>query len=502
MNPASLISLRRLLSRAVFAAAALFLAVSVTGAADRPNIVLVITDDQGYGPVGRHGNPWLRTPNMDALHDSSVRFTRFLVSPTCAPTRSALMTGRHPFKNGITHTINERERMALGASTLPQALKKAGYQSGIFGKWHLGDEDAYQPGARGFDEVFIHGAGGIGQVYDNSCADAPKNTYFDPAIRHNGKFVKTRGFCTDVFFTAALAWIKERSSKSEPFFAYIASNAPHSPYNAPEPNKKRFTDLGFKPGPAGFYGMIENIDENVGGLMAKLAEWKLMTNTVVIFMSDNGSAGDGLGTGVLGRAADGTEFKAWNAGMKGTKNSVEEGGVRVPFFVRWDGHFKPGRDVDLIAAHIDIFPTLAELTGAALPANQVEGRSLLPLIRDAQAAATWKDRMLFDHVGRWPIGAEPNAHQWTNYCVRNQQYRLVNSALFDMQEDPGQTTDIAGKHPEVVTELKSAYDRFWKEARPMMVNESVPMSKTRPYWVAYEKQIAESGIPEWKTPAP
>ena len=471
-------------------------------AAARPNIILVITDDQGYGPLGRHGNSWLRTPHLDALHDTSVRFTRFLVSPTCAPTRSALMTGRHPLKNGITHTINERERMVLDAVTLPQLLKPAGYRSGIFGKWHLGDEDAYQPGMRGFDEVFIHGAGGIGQAYDNSCADAPTNSYFNPVIRHNGRFVKTAGFCTDVFFTAALGWIKEQSAKSEPFFAYIASNAPHSPYHAPEANKKRFTDLGFKPGPAGFYGMIENIDENMGRLMGKLAEWRLLTNTIVIFMSDNGSAGDGLGNGVLGRTPDGTELKSWNAGMKGTKNSVEEGGVRVPLFIRWDGALKPGRDIDRVAAHIDILPTLAELAGVSVPKKQVEGRSLVPLLRETISPNQWPDRLLFDHIGRWPVGANPDDFQWKGYCVRNQQFRLVNDALFDMQADPGQTRNLAAKKPEMVAELKGAFDRFWKEARPMMVNENVPLSKERPYWKAYEKQLAEGGIPRWKAPLP
>jgi arylsulfatase len=480
----------------------LLLAVATVAAADRPNIVLVITDDQGFGPVGRHGNAWLRTPNMDALHDTSVRFTRFLVSPTCAPTRSALMTGRHPFKNGITHTINERERMTLDAVTLPQLLKRAGYTSGIFGKWHLGDEDAYQPNRRGFDEVFIHGAGGIGQFYDNSCADAPGNRYFDPVIRHNGRFEKTHGFCTDVFFEAAIGWIGEKARRKEPFFAYIASNAPHSPYNAPEANRKRFADLGFKPPMAGFYGMIENIDENLGRLMAKLTDLKLLTNTVVIFMSDNGSAGDGLGKGGLGKTPEGKDLVAWNDNMKGTKNTVEEGGVRVPFFVRWDGHFEPRRDIDRLAAHIDILPTLLELVGVPTPVRQVEGRSLLPLIRDPQTAAAWKDRMLFDHVGRWPIGAEPNAHQWKDWCVRNQRYRLVNGALFDMQDDPAQTTDVSAKYPDIVAEMRSGFDRFWKEARPMMVNEGVPMSKTRPYWVAYEKQKAEGGIPEWKAPKP
>ena len=165
-----------------------------------PNIILVMTDDQGYAPVGAHGHPWIKTPNMDKLHDTGTSFDRFLVSPTCSPTRAAIMSGRHPMKNGITHTILERERMALSTVSLPQVLAKAGYKSGIFGKWHLGDEEEYQPGSRGFDEVFIHGAGGIGQAYKCSCADVPKNKYFDPVVRHNGKFVKTKGFCTDVFF--------------------------------------------------------------------------------------------------------------------------------------------------------------------------------------------------------------------------------------------------------------------------------------------------------------
>ena len=207
---------------------ALFCSLPVS-AAQRPNVILVITDDQGYGPVGRHGHPWIRTPHLDALYDRSVRFTRFLVSPTCSPTRAAIMTGRHPLKNGVSHTILERERLTLEATILPQVLKTAGYTSGIFGKWHLGDEDPYQPHKRGFDEAFIHGAGGIGQAYNCSCADAPGNKYFDPVIRHNGSFVKTSGYCTDIFFTAALGWIKAVKDKDAPFFAYITTNAPHGP---------------------------------------------------------------------------------------------------------------------------------------------------------------------------------------------------------------------------------------------------------------------------------
>ncbi len=469
-------------------------------ARSRPNIVLVITDDQGYGPIGRHGHPWIKTPHLDQLYDSSLRFTRFLVSPTCSPTRSALMTGRHPMKNGVTHTILERERMTLKATTLPQVLKTAGYTSGIFGKWHLGDEEPYQPHKRGFDEAFIHGAGGIGQAYNCSCADAPDNKYFDPVIRHNGSFVKTKGFCTDIFFTAALGWIKSVKDGGAPFFAYITTNAPHGPFIAPPKNTKRFTDLGFGARQAGFYGMIENIDENMGRLLIKLDEWKLIENTVVIFMSDNGMTGGGSGRGVMGHLPDGTAMRPYNARMKGLKGSADEGGVRVPFFVCWDGRIKPGRDVDRIAAHIDILPTLAALAGAHLPDGQVEGRNLLPLMEGM--TANWPDRFLFAHKGRWKTGEEPNQFKLQNFAVRNQRFRLVgNDALYDMVKDPSQTENLIEEHPKLVEEMRAAYETFWNETRPLMVNEDVPMSPTRPYHELYRKQMESTGIPDWKAPA-
>ncbi len=464
----------------------------------RPNIILVIDDDAGYGSIGAHGHPWLRTPNLDQLHAHSVRFTRFLVSPTCSPTRSAMMTGRHPMRNGVTHTILERERMTLDATTLPEVLRSAGYTTGIFGKWHLGDEEPYQPQNRGFDETFIHGAGGIGQAYNCSCADVPGNKYFDPVIRHNGSFVKTRGFCTDVFFTAALGWIDRVRAEEKPFFAYIPTNAPHGPFIAPPENTRRFTELGMKPRQAGFYGMIENIDENMGRLLEKLQAWELLPNTLIIYMSDNGMTHNGAGRGVIGRAPDGTELKVYNAGMKGTKGSVDEGGVRVPFFVRWEGRIRAGRDIPHVAAHIDLLPTLAALAAAEPPAGQVEGRNLLPLIESADAA--WPDRYLFTHLGRWPPGADPDEFQWQRFAVRNHRFRLVGDALFDMQEDPGQTTNVAEGHPEVVRQMREAYDEWWRKTRPMMVNEEVPLSPTRPFHVLYHKQRESAGIPEWEPP--
>src|SRR5436190_8236562 len=272
-------------------------------AGKKPNIVFILTDDQGYGDLSCHGNPVLKTPNIDRLHKEGVRFTDFHVSPTCAPTRSALMTGRHEFRNGVTHTINERERLTPDAITLAEVLKTAGYTTGIFGKWHLGDEPDRWPSKRGFDEMFIHGAGGIGQTYVGSCGDAPDNKYFNPAILHNGKFEKTTGYCTDLFFGQALKWIDSQRQKGQPFFAYITPNCPHAPLDCPLQYETKYTGK-VPPNVAKFYGMISNIDDNFGTLTAKLKEWGLEQNTLVIFMTDNGSA---------------TGSPTFNAGMRGAK---------------------------------------------------------------------------------------------------------------------------------------------------------------------------------------
>ena len=255
----------------------------------RPNIILILTDDQGYGDLACHGNPIIKTPHLDKLHGESARFTDFHVSPTCAPTRSAIMTGRHEFYNGVTHTILERERLRLDAITMPTVLKQAGYTTGIIGKWHLGDEPEYWPNKRGFDEMFIHGCGGIGQNYPGTCGDAPGNSYYNPVINHNGKLEATEGYCTDVFFKQALTWIDRKRREKQPFYLQIATNAPHGPFIVP----KEYSDVydgKVPPDVAKFYGMIANIDENVGKSCAELKEWKLDDNTLLIFMTDNGTA--------------------------------------------------------------------------------------------------------------------------------------------------------------------------------------------------------------------
>jgi arylsulfatase A-like enzyme len=470
--------------RYLLSAAAVLIATGASGAEEitkKPNIILIMTDDQGYGDLGCHGNPHLKTPNLDRLHQESVRFTDFHVSPTCSPTRSALVTGRQEFKNGVSHTINERERLTLTAITLPQVLKRAGYRCGIFGKWHLGDEDEYQPGRRGFDEVFIHGAGGIGQSYPGSSGDAPGNKYFDPVIRHNGKFVKTSGYCTDVFFQQALAWIDERK-ENRPFFVYLTPNAPHEPLDCPPGSEKPYLDQ-VPANVARFYGMIANIDENVGRLLGALKERKLENNTLVIFMTDNGTA---------------TGEKVFNAGMRGKKGTPYTGGTRVPAFWRWPGQFPAGVDVSALTCHWDILPTLAEVAGQKLDrelAKQVEGRSLLPLLKDANAA--WGDRYFVTHVGRWPKGqAEPS--KYTNASIRDARWQLVFQndktwGLYDLKADPGEETDVAEQHPDVVQRLRTAFDAWWKEASAGLVNEDVPLAAENPFKTAYWKQFDGPG---------
>ncbi len=464
----------------------------------QPNIILIMTDDQGMGDLSCMGNKDLQTPNLDKLYSLSTRFTDFHVSPTCAPTRSALMSGRHEFKNGVTHTILERERMALSTVTLAQILQSAGYTTGIFGKWHLGDEEPYQPHNRGFDEVFIHGAGGIGQAYPGSCADAPpnsKNRYFDPVIRHNKKFVKTKGFCTDVFFQEALGWIKEQKDKKGPFFAYITPNAPHGPMIAPEKYKKPFLDAGFNDQVAGRYGMIANIDDNIGLLMQKMAEWGLEENTLLIFMTDNGQAG-GQNTRLNGML-----HRLFHAGLRGGKGTVYEGGTRVPAFWRWKGVLPKGRDIDGLAAHIDLLPTLSEIAGTKLPKKmqKIDGRSLLPLLENPKVK--WPDRYLFVHKGRWPRESDIDKFQYKNFAVRSERFRLINGKeLYDIDADPGETKNVIDQHPEVAKKMLAAYDAWWKETRPLMVNEDVPLAKNRPFFVLYERQLVKTGIPAWKAP--
>lgn len=455
---------------------------AAAASAAKPNIIVVMPDDAGYGDYASLGNPVIRTPAVDAFKKESLLFTRFHVSPTCSPTRSALMSGRHEFKNGVTHTIFERERMALSTFTLAQMLKGAGYTGGIFGKWHLGDEAPYQPDRRGFDEVYIHGAGGIGQTFPGSCGDAPGNTNINPTLLHNGTFVKTTGYCTDLFFAQALTWMDGKRTAKQPFFAYITPNAPHAPLVVPEAYYQHY--LG-KPGVteevAKFLGMVENIDTNFGQLLAKLKDWGIADNTLVIYLgSDNG--------GTRGRAI-------FTAGLKAGKNTPYQGGTRVPVFFRWPaGGVPAAAECAALSAHVDLFPTLAEIAGATLsPAvkQQVEGRSLLPLLRNPQAP--WADRTLVHHIGRWAKGQVAQA-KYTGASIQNARFSLVNNAeLYDLPADPGETTNVIERYPEEVAKLRAAYDRWWNDVQPLLVNENVTdIPGINPYQERYYKQFGGS----------
>ena len=426
-------------------------------AGSRPNIVIIITDDQGYGELSCHGNPMLRTPNLDRLHGSSVRLTQFHVSPTCAPTRAALLTGKHEFRSGVTHTIFERERLSLRAATLPNVLRQAGYTTGIFGKWHLGDEDGYLPNRRGFDETFIHGGGGIGQTYPGSCGDAPENSYRDPWIWHNDRFVKTTGYCTDIFFDKAAEWIEKQKGKR--FFAWIAPNVPHDPFISPGPEwETPYRAAGLNANAVRYYAMIEHLDAAVGRFLEQLDRSGAANDTLLIFMTDNGHS---VGS-------------VYNAGMRAMKGTPYQGGIRVPSFWRWPGRLAAGVDRSEVTAHIDVFPTLAELAGARVPGG-VEGRSLLPIlnratIRESNSAAGdeshWPERFLFTHLGRWETG-QAEAAKYKGCAVRKGPFKLVNNTeLYDLFADPGETNNVITVRPEVAAEMRSEYEKWWTNILP------------------------------------
>jgi arylsulfatase B len=414
--------------------------------AARPNVVLVMTDDQGYGDLACHGNPVLQTPHLDALHAQSVRLTNYHVSPTCAPTRSALLTGRYSNLVGPWHTIQGRSILHHNERTVAEALRAAGYRTGIFGKWHLGDNYPCRPQDKGFDEVLIHGGGGIWQTPDHF-----GNDYFDDTYRHNGKLEKFSGFCTDVFFAQAQRFIETSVRARRPFFCYLPTNAPHGPMWAPAANEAHYQNVkGLKE--PGFYGMIENIDENIGRLRRYLDTAGLADNTIFVFTTDNGTA---------------SGAQVFNAGMRGAKGSAYEGGHRVPFFLHWPaGGFARGRDVPQLTAHIDVLPTLLAWTGAAREAGAapLHGRSLVPLLQGGE----WPERSVVVDSQR-----EEELLPWRQAAVMTERWRLVSPGpggageprkleLYDIQADPGQRTDVAAQEPAVVARLRADYEGWWQ----------------------------------------
>ncbi len=403
-----------------------------------PNVVVVITDDQGYGDLSAHGSPLVKTPALDRFRAESTALDHFFASPTCAPTRAALMTGLHEFRCGVSHTIMGRSLLKPGIPTMPEMFRAAGYRTGIFGKWHLGDAYPCRPEDRGFDDVFVHGGGGIGQT-----PDYWDNGYFDPMIRRRTGWEKTTGYCTDLFFDEASRWMNERVAEKKPFFLHLATNAPHAPYIPPERDSK------MKDAEA-FHAMIGNLDTNFAKLMDALEKSGAAENTVVVFMTDNGSA--------IGAA---------NAGMKGKKGSPDEGGVRVPCFIRWPGKIAAGKVVPEITAHLDLLPTLTSLCGVARPEGwHGDGMDLSgPLLGKADFPA---ERVLFTQVGRWGGDDPASRFRARDFSVRDARWRLVGLELFDMVADPGQTKNVFAEQQTAAQRLLADYGRWWNEVLPIV----------------------------------
>ncbi len=428
-----------------------------------PNVILVITDDQGYGDMGYHGNPNVKTPTLDAFARESLRFNDFHVSPVCAPTRSSLMTGRYSLRTGVRDTYNGGAIMASSEITLAEILKKINYKTGIFGKWHLGDNYPSRPTDQGFDESLIHLAGGMGQVGDFTNFFKKETSYFDPVLWHNNEQKPYQGYCSDIFTDQAIDFIEK--NHKEPFFCYLSFNAPHTPLQVPDKYYQMYKDTDLSQGidptllPSSpmseknkedarrVYAMVSNIDDNLNKLLQKLKSLGIEENTIVIFMTDNGP-----------------QQPRYVGGMKGRKSSVYRGGIRVPFFMRYPAKYKGDQDMDQMAAHIDIVPTISELCGAPLPTDRtIDGRSFLPALR----GETLANRSFFSYWTRkFP-------EMYNNIALQKGDYKLVGKTDFDapigefelynLRKDPGEQVNLLMQHKEKATVLKKEMDGYINE---------------------------------------
>ncbi|WP_343328569.1 arylsulfatase [Polaribacter staleyi] len=450
----------------------------------KPNVILVIADDQGYGDVGVLGNTIIKTPNIDDFHKESYHLTNFHVGPTCAPTRSGLMTGRYANSTGVWHTVGGWSLLRENEKTMANMFAEAGYKTGGFGKWHLGDNYPFRPENRGFQETVMHGGGGVQQT-----PDYWNNTYFNDTYFHNGKPQKYQGYCTDVFFNEAINFIKK--NKDKPFFCYIATNAPHSPYNVPIEYYNIYKDLGddiLADTQKRFYGMITNIDDNFGKLRNKLKELKVADNTILIFMTDNGTS-----AGYYSKKGKTTGF---NANMRGTKGSEYEGGHRVPFFIHWkNGKITTSKDIHTLTAQLDIMPTLAELCGIDLPKNHqpIDGQSLVPILKGKD---TLKNRMLVTDSQR-----VQHPKKWKNSAVMQGDWRLVNGKeLYNLTQDKGQKNNISAEYPEKTNEMKAFYENWWTQVSKDFDKEvyfKIGSEMENPITLTAHDMHAESGAYPW-----
>jgi len=440
-------------------------AQSLQAAARRPNVVLIMTDDQGYGDFGFHGNPVIKTPNLDRLAAESVELTHFHVSPVCSPTRSSLLTGRYNYRTGVVDTYLGRSMMGTDEVTLAEMLRDSGYKTAIFGKWHLGDNYPLRAMDQGFEESLVHRGGGIGQP-----SDPPDNhSYFDPGMVHNGQEERAKGYISDVITDAAIAYVK--AQRDQPFFVYLAYNCPHTPLEVPESYREVYAKLDLSAGAfpkvgrpvegkqnpeemARLYGMITNIDDNLGRLFQTLEDQKLVEDTIVVFLTDNGP-----------------QQPRFNSGLRGRKGSVYDGGIRVPCLVRAPGKLKAGRKVDAVSAHIDLTPTLLAACGAQVPPDaKMDGMNLWPLLLgDTDKLA---ERTLFF---QWHRGDAPQAFRAC--AARDPQYKLVQAQgsgdgqfksggkfeIFDLINDPYEERDLSQTKPEIVERLKREYDAWFQD---------------------------------------
>ena len=410
----------------------------------RPNVIVILSDDQGYGDFSCHGNPVLKTPHLDQLHDESIRLTDFHVAPMCTPTRGQLMTGMDALHNKASSVCAGRSLIRRDIPTMADIFRTGGYRTAIFGKWHLGDGYPHLPFQRGFEEsVYLLGWGitSIADVWQNDC--------FDGQYRHNGVLQKYPGYCTDVWFNLGIDWMRERKERKEPFFLYLPTNAPHAPCWVADKYKEPY----LKHGPKDFFGMLNNLDENVGRLDSFLIQSGLADNTILIYLHDNGGTA-------------GAEL--FNAGMRGAKTTYYEGGHRAACFIRWpQGNLRPASDVAALTEVQDLLPTLTEL--CVLPPPQrakFDGISLAPLLRGHVDALP--DRTLIVQYGQHPTKGDA--------AVLWQHWRLVHDKeLYDLATDPAQEHDVAEKNPSVVKQLQSYYDNWWKAVEPTL-DDFVPNS--------------------------
>ncbi|WDE98487.1 arylsulfatase [Lentisphaera profundi] len=417
--------------------------------AKQPNVIIIITDDHGYGDIAAHGNPVIKTPGLDKLHSESLRFTNFHVDPTCAPTRGALMSGKYSHRARVWHTILGGNSMRAGQTIMPELFKNSGYNTVMFGKWHLGANYPYRPIDRGFDEWLGSGNGGTGTTDDYFTNDRVNDHYL-----HNGEWEYHEGFAPDVFFGAARKFIKTKG-KEKPFFMYLATYVPHGPYTLPDQDlttayqqelTEKFGEIQAKK-IAYYYASIGVVDKNVGLLRQTLKEEGLDKDTILIFMSDNGATS--------GRVV-------FNAGMKGGKGSVSDGGHRVPFFIHWPaGNIQHGSDVPALNAHFDVLPTLVDLLDLEVPNKlDIDGRSFKKQLFTPQLELP--ARTLFVETQRTVL-----PEKWSKTVAMTKRWRLIdNKNLYDIKADPGQEKNLFAEYPEVVQQLREDFENYWEHVSP------------------------------------